>query len=145
MALSSTSLSVSLFLCPLPGYYFEIRSICAIRINTQVGLSTACDSADPCVLFLILLMAPLSPCKTSIHVCFPCLLLAWCWWLFLKLWLLTYLLCSLVRSTLMCWDGPWSWQVVMPSRFSGPMSIRMLWWDPAACMCARAINETYSI
>lgn len=49
-------LSVS-FLCRLPGYYFEIRSICAIRINTQVGLSSASDTADPSSLFLILLVA----------------------------------------------------------------------------------------
>lgn len=28
----------------LPGYYFEIRSICAIRINTQVGFSVVWHS-----------------------------------------------------------------------------------------------------
>lgn len=52
-------LSVCLFspLRGLPGYYFEIRSICAIRINTQVGLLGSSDAADPSV--TVLLQAPI--------------------------------------------------------------------------------------
>lgn len=86
---SSRSLPLSLtlfvfFLCRLPGYYFEIRSICAIRINTQVGLSTASDAADPCMLFLLLLVALTLSVETSTLICLRTSFCpsAWCWWLF---------------------------------------------------------------
>lgn len=123
----SLSLCLSFFLCRLPGYYFEIRSICAIRINTQVGLSSASDTADPCSLFLIVLVGLTPSVETSTSICLhthsalSLLLLV-----VLELRPVTYLFCS-VRSTWTCWDAPWSWQAAMPSRFSGQMCIRMLW------------------
>ena len=49
----SLFLSLSLSLSRMLGYYFEIRSICAIRINTQVGLSSAFHTADPWSLSLV--------------------------------------------------------------------------------------------
>lgn len=69
---SSLSFSLSLFvfsLCRLPGYYFEIRSICAIRINTQVGSSSASDTADPCSLFGMLLVVLTLSVETSTSIC----------------------------------------------------------------------------
>lgn len=77
----SLSLCLSFFLCRLPGYYFEIRSICAIRINTQVGLSSASDTADPCSLFLIVLVG-LTPSVETSTVCTPILPSACYCWLF---------------------------------------------------------------
>lgn len=48
LLLSDCFSALSIHVYPLfPGYYFEIRSICAIRINTQVGLSGASNTADP--------------------------------------------------------------------------------------------------
>ncbi|KAM9536120.1 uncharacterized protein ACWYII_040253 isoform 1-T1 [Salvelinus alpinus] len=87
--------------CANKGFYFEIRSICAIIINTQVGLSSASYTADP--------GSASSPPGTA---SWNCLLF----------------LCVVTRSTWMCWAAPWSWQAAVPSRFSGPMSIRMPWW-----------------
>ena len=123
-----------LFLCRLPGYYFEIRSICAIRINTQVGLSSASDTADPCSLFLILLVGLAHSVETSTSICLHThsplgLMLS----VVLKQRPVTNLFCF-VRSTSTCWDAPWFWQAVMPSRFSGPTCIRMLWWDCTALL-----------
>lgn len=49
-----SSLPYTFFLSCLPGYYFEIRSICAIRINTQVGFSSGSGTADSSLLVLVL-------------------------------------------------------------------------------------------
>lgn len=122
----SLALSVCLFSLCLPGYYFEIRSICAIRINTQVGLSSASDTADPSLMFLVPLVALTQCVETSTSICLhihsPCRLVL----VDLRLHMVTYLFCF-VRSTLTCWDVPWFWQAVRLSKFSGLMCIRMLW------------------
>lgn len=55
------------FLSCLPGYYFEIRSICAIRINTQVGFSSGSGVADSSLLVLVLLVV-LTLAVTNIYI-----------------------------------------------------------------------------
>lgn len=43
-------------------------------------------------------------------------------------WLWHRLCLCFIRSTWTCWGALWFWQATWPSRFSGPMCIRMLWW-----------------
>lgn len=82
LSLSKPSLPLFVFfLWRLPGYYFEIRSICAIRINTQVGLSIASNTADPCMLYLLSLWHSLSLCRNIYSRLFalPFFPSVWCW------------------------------------------------------------------
>lgn len=67
----SLSLFVFFSLSRLPGYYFEIRSICAIRINTQVGFSSGSGAADSSLLFLLLLAVLTLAVETSTRTCSP--------------------------------------------------------------------------
>lgn len=73
LLLSDCFSALSIHVYPLfPGYYFEIRSICAIRINTQVGLSDASNTADPHWLVLV----PPPPSHPSLT---PWCYLLWSW------------------------------------------------------------------
>lgn len=69
--------------CGLPGYYFEIRSICAIRINTQVGVFGSFYAADPS--FTVSL-------EQSMHILQHTGFAAWFWIVILRLFHLCYVM-----------------------------------------------------